>query len=210
MAAVAAEGVSWVLQMGSFGRLEGSQESEPRSREQGQRYGRCGAGGVSVFQDWVSCPISALGLAGPRTWAEIPEGCGVGSVRYLSVSGRAPGGSHLLSYLGLGGEGREDGGHPAPGGPAGSSQACLGIAPSPLQVGPRVGFLSQFDQHCPRPELEGPAACFVGIGFSSSRSSLKEGLGVPGPLLKDWPVGTLPRFKAFRLVRPREGGLQDL
>lgn len=49
---------------------------------------------VSVFQDGSPASISALDLAGPRTWVGIPKCPGVSSVRYLDVSGRAPGGSH--------------------------------------------------------------------------------------------------------------------
>lgn len=124
---VAVKGVTLVLREGTSRGLEDFRRPRPRA-ETNVAKGMVGVGlGVgSVFHDWISCPHFCSGPG--RTWAEILKGSGVGGVRYLGVSGRAPGGSHLLSYLGPGrGEGRM--GRPCPRVPARAVSALALLQP---------------------------------------------------------------------------------
>lgn len=70
-------GVSWVLQTGASRSLESSQRLRPRAENRAK-----GTEGTELRVP-VPCPISALGLAGPRRRAETPEGSGVGRVGSL-------------------------------------------------------------------------------------------------------------------------------
>lgn len=134
------------------GRLELFQRLRPRAGNRTGGMGGAGLGGVCVFQDLGFLPPFLL-----WAWAEIPEGSGVGGVRYLGISGRAPGGSHLPSYLGLG-RGEE-------GGWRGRTQGVLQGASQGL---PRPCF-TLFTDGAETSLLESvrPAVCLVGGSYSS-------------------------------------------
>lgn len=175
------------------GRLELFQRLRPRAGNRTGGMGGAGLGGVCIFQDLGFLPPFLL-----WAWAELPEGSGVGGIRYLGISGRAPGGSHLPSYLGLG-RGEEEAGEAEPRASCrGRLRACPGPASPSSLMGPRLPFCSHYgllsawwqavtlpEPFCPPPLTPKPGAL--------------------GLQLRDWPLRPLPGFKPFRLVTPREG-----